>query len=427
MFIRWQYAIIEGTITEKVEVKSLKYEFTGEQKTRYNRVLNRIRYLQDYPEQKVLQGQEGGWIESEKNLDQEDDSFVLNEAVVMNDATLAGNVIVKDNATIRGSAVLKGLIDVGGNSLIMGNSKLDTECSKHINEELGRLMVCGNTRIVDDALINGCGKITDSHVLNHSIVKQTGKKIFALESSFIKGKSVIDSSDIVRTFVQNGKITESFSMDSEVLDGSVQIEHSHLEHSKLSGMVQVKSSIMHHSLIQDESDIFKTSLINVMTKKKSKIHLSKLHSKKEFGILIDDEANLTGVNIYGTETVYVGGKVVLKYIDFRYIKKIHFEGNSSIIGSTKTAGFLASISFSNMSLIFMRDHSQILNESKLRLSFSDAQLQLFDYSKIEGVFQFENDVTLKDFAFLQNACEDVKAVIENPLVLQEDESILYPV
>ena len=116
---------IEEEVAEKAKndgkvspLPTLKYELTEETvKTDSGVVLHRIRALKDFVCQgfQVHKGDLGGYVESEKNLDQEGNCWVSGNAWVY------GNAQVFGNAEVCGDALVTGNAEVFGNAWVSGN------------------------------------------------------------------------------------------------------------------------------------------------------------------------------------------------------------------------------------------------------------------------------------------------------------------
>lgn len=82
----------------------------------------------------VLEGDLGGYIESERNLSQNGNCWVYDGAMVLNEALVSGDAIVSDAAVVRGGAVIREravvtdevLVDdyvvIGGTVCLSGNA-----------------------------------------------------------------------------------------------------------------------------------------------------------------------------------------------------------------------------------------------------------------------------------------------------------------
>lgn len=111
-----------------------KYEFTGEVKQILGVNVQRIRARRNFGD--VCAGDLGGWVESERNLNWSDGSWVADEAVAM------GNAVVMRNAIVRGSAIVRGNMCVLGRSAIGGHVTLDGRGLVEFDREQGE--ICGN-------------------------------------------------------------------------------------------------------------------------------------------------------------------------------------------------------------------------------------------------------------------------------------------
>lgn len=144
-----------------------KYEFTDERKTVNDHILHRIKRISD--------GQLGGFIEKEENLNQEgncwvadnacvwgdaqvsDNAQISSNAQISNDAQIGGNAKVYDNAIIHGNAWVYGNAEVSGTARVFGHAHI---CDNA--QILGNASVWGNAKIYDSAIIHGNSKIYDN-------------------------------------------------------------------------------------------------------------------------------------------------------------------------------------------------------------------------------------------------------------------------
>ena len=84
-----------------------KYELTDETKVFYGVTLHRIRALTAVGVLAAA-GQLGGWVESEKNLEQSGDAWVYGNARVSGNAQVSGDARVSGNAWVSGNAQVSG-------------------------------------------------------------------------------------------------------------------------------------------------------------------------------------------------------------------------------------------------------------------------------------------------------------------------------
>ena len=137
-----------------------KYKLTSETKVINGVELHRIKALKSFGN--IKEGDLGGWIESEKNLSQDGNAWVYDNAKVRGNATIrgdawvfdnaevSGNVIVSENATISENATVRGNATVSGNASVSGNATVEDKAKVD-----GNAMVCENVIVSWNATVNG--------------------------------------------------------------------------------------------------------------------------------------------------------------------------------------------------------------------------------------------------------------------------------
>ncbi|EOH99471.1 hypothetical protein UAW_00623 [Enterococcus haemoperoxidus ATCC BAA-382] len=124
-----------------------KYQLTKESIEIDGHKLYRIQAIREFSV--VEKGEYGGFIESEKNLNQYDDSWVSKDAKVYEQA------YVKDYGEVNQEAVVK------GNGII---EKFGKVFNKAVVDEFA--CVTGNAQVIQNASITGCAVITDAVVIS---------------------------------------------------------------------------------------------------------------------------------------------------------------------------------------------------------------------------------------------------------------------
>ena len=119
-----------------------KYELTSETKEINGVELHRIKALKSF--RSIEKGDLGGWIESEKNLSQDGDAWVFDNAKVRGNATIRGDAWVFDNAEVSGNAIVSGNATVSENATVGGYAFIS-----------GKATVFGNARMFVDARVGG--------------------------------------------------------------------------------------------------------------------------------------------------------------------------------------------------------------------------------------------------------------------------------
>jgi len=111
--------------------------------------LYRVKALRDFGN--VKKGEVGGYVQSEKNLSQEGDCWIYDNAKVYDNAYVCGNAKAYDNAVVRGNAEVGGTTWVYGNAEVYGNAKV-----------YGDVWVYDNAKVYGNACVYGCAKVCDN-------------------------------------------------------------------------------------------------------------------------------------------------------------------------------------------------------------------------------------------------------------------------
>ena len=98
-----------------------KYELTDETIEVYGTALHRIKALKDFGN--VKKGELGGYVESERNLSQEGNCWVYDNARVYSNAKVFGNAEVCDNARVYSNAKVCDNARVYSNAKVFGNAE----------------------------------------------------------------------------------------------------------------------------------------------------------------------------------------------------------------------------------------------------------------------------------------------------------------
>lgn len=123
-----------------------KYEFTSETKEFSGHTLHRIRAVRDFDTEfcHVKAGDLGGWIESEKNLDQDYTAWVADEAMVFEKVCVSEEACVSGHAQVFGEAIVTGGAEVTDNARIFGTAFILDSVKIY-----GDTQFCGDTMVSD--------------------------------------------------------------------------------------------------------------------------------------------------------------------------------------------------------------------------------------------------------------------------------------
>jgi hypothetical protein len=108
-----------------------KYELTEESIRLFDRTLYRIKALIDIPSINVKKGDLGGFVESERNLSQEGNCWMADEAIVFGEAKVFGAARVYEQASVYGEARVFGEAEVFGEARVFGEA-LVTKTSDYL-------------------------------------------------------------------------------------------------------------------------------------------------------------------------------------------------------------------------------------------------------------------------------------------------------
>ena len=138
-----------------------KFELTAESKINiFGKKLFRIKALISFGD--VEEGETGGWIEKEENLEQSSgDAWVSGDAEVSGDARVYGNARVYGDARVYGNARVYGDARVYGNARVSGDAWVYGDAEVYGNAWVsGDAWVYGNARVYGDAEVYGDARVS---------------------------------------------------------------------------------------------------------------------------------------------------------------------------------------------------------------------------------------------------------------------------
>ena len=133
-----------------------KYKLTEESVVFFGITLYRIEALKDFAD--IKKGDKGGYVQSEANLSQEGNCWVLDDAKVYDSARVSDNALVYGNAQVYGNAKVYGEAKVFDTALVCGNAEVYDNVRVFGNAKVyGNARVCDNVKVCDHARV--CGSI----------------------------------------------------------------------------------------------------------------------------------------------------------------------------------------------------------------------------------------------------------------------------
>ena len=148
------------------------------------KTLYRIKALRDIGDY-VDEGDEGGYIESEKNLSQKGECWVRgDDSIVYGNAVISGDILIEFENTISGNAKISGDAEseISG-STISGNAVIEGHCE------------------IEYSNVYGKAYIKDSNILDHSEVYGNA----VIKNSQITGTTVKDNAVIEKNSIAHAK------------------------------------------------------------------------------------------------------------------------------------------------------------------------------------------------------------------------------
>lgn len=147
-----------------------KYEIVKDNFKEVNGVkVYRIRALKDFQNdllrnKKIKKGDLGGYIESEKNLSQEGNCWIADNAIVCDNATIKDNSVILDNATVSKYAAISENTTIFEYAKIWGSAKIH-----------GQILIGGHAKIYDHANVHGLVVLAGAHFIgNNADIKEMG-------------------------------------------------------------------------------------------------------------------------------------------------------------------------------------------------------------------------------------------------------------
>ena len=214
-----------------------KYKILHDQKEEiYDNVFAyRIQALKDFDDVKA--GDIGGYVQSEKNLSQEgncwiyDNASVINNSIVLENAKIKNKAYIADNARVYGNAVVSddpyiiGRANVFENAKISGSTYIDDDALIHGNSIIREYAeIGGKSNIYGNSIIEGFARIYNSDIEGYEYFDKNNNKhypgkVHIFEHTFVFD-SYVQGYDIeITRDIQNAEISHNAKISSFV-DGA---------------------------------------------------------------------------------------------------------------------------------------------------------------------------------------------------------------
>ena len=135
-----------------------KYELTDDTITVGGRILHRIKALKSFSD--VEEGDLGGYVEKEDNLDHSGEAWVSGNAWVYGNARVCRDAWVYGNARVSEDAWVYGNARVSGDAWVYGNARVYGDAWVYGNARVSEdARVYGNARVYGDARVSGDARV----------------------------------------------------------------------------------------------------------------------------------------------------------------------------------------------------------------------------------------------------------------------------
>lgn len=213
----------------------------------------------------IEKGTLGGYVESEENLSQTDNSWIYIGSFVKGKARVYGNSIIGSGNTISGNArifntIVSDNIDISGDTIIFNSNIVAKD---------GKLIIKGKSRLYS-AKIKGYGVIKDNVVIQ----KSTLNKIINLSdnvrvsnstlySSIVSDYAYIINSEIVSsTIMGNAVVIDSKVYKGTIIQDNATVERSTVSHISMSNNSRAINSVINWAYEGYEGDYWDNILLS---------------------------------------------------------------------------------------------------------------------------------------------------------------------
>ena len=210
-----------------------KFELDYSSSTTYQgRTLYRIKALKTFTTTSgdiIREGDLGGYVQSEVNLDQRSNSWIFKGAIAMDDARVLNNAQLHNDALIKDKAVIECQASAHNNVTIAGHAHVSGQAVVTRNAQIkNHADVHGKAFVTGNAIVSGYATITDkAQVHDHAIVSDNA---FVAQNATVSDHAEI--SDYAR-ILDNSQIEEKATIcdfariedDAKISDHATVCDH----------------------------------------------------------------------------------------------------------------------------------------------------------------------------------------------------------
>ena len=213
-----------------------------------NNILYRIKALKDFADIKA--GDYGGYVSWEKNLSQDDNCWIYDDAKVMGAAQVIDNAIVKDNAIVNDYAIIKNNAVVKNKASIKGHAIIANQATVS-----SRAFILNNVICDKQATISGQTMLrNNAHITEHATI--TGQAM-VFSNALVAGHAIVTGHAILNDNVKilnNAIVTDNAKVeDNAVISGAAHL----IDNANVSGMAEITGDVTITSI--NDYDVFKNT------------------------------------------------------------------------------------------------------------------------------------------------------------------------
>jgi NDP-sugar pyrophosphorylase family protein len=226
-----------------------KYEFVStDTKNVGGKTLTRIRALKSFG--KVKEGDLGGYLESESNLDDRGSCWVGGNACVYEYARILDDAQVLENAQVYNKADISGRAIISKNAKVFENASVSDEASVY-----GQALVFGYAKVFGKARISGYAKVYEYALVYGESFLQGNASVYGM--AIVYGSANLsDNAKVYGTASISGKVHvfnnaevfgKAYFKDKESINGTMKVDGTESKQSNESGLrkqVSVVNSII---------------------------------------------------------------------------------------------------------------------------------------------------------------------------------------
>jgi len=251
----------------------MKFELTDEKRIFNDRTIYRIRAVKSFSD--VNAGDLGGFVQYESNLSQRDndnawiydEAVVIENAIVQDNAKIKNSVFIKGNAKISDNAIIKDAVGIYDNVIVMDNVVIEGAADIKNNAKIFRnAVVSGNVRILNNVRISDNAIIYDNVVIADNAIIFGNSRISNYASIYgnaeIQGNAQI--SECARIYenamIRNGRVGGDAIIHGNFMSSDTRLIINDGEHTEWSqsNSSQVNDDV--ESLFNDNSDRFEAAV-----------------------------------------------------------------------------------------------------------------------------------------------------------------------